>query len=184
MDNNEAPVIKTTEEVSIKPVCATVKERRILVPIDIASHQHSKISTEFVLKHLIKPKESSIHFLTIIPRKEVSEYSSTLSQNASRCKATELSIERWFREICEKNEVAFSVEAVELAKMSNKTISSIICERCLRFSGKVYTLVALAAHNRSGIAEFFLGSVCKYVVENACIPVCVINTAPQIKETA
>ena len=54
MDNNEAPVIKTTEEVSIKPVCATVKERRILVPIDIASHQHSKISTEFVLKHLIK----------------------------------------------------------------------------------------------------------------------------------
>jgi nucleotide-binding universal stress UspA family protein len=42
----------------------------------------------------------------------------------------------------------------------------------------------LAAHNRSGIAEFFLGSVCKYVVANACIPVCVINTAPQIEETA
>ena len=184
MDNNEAPVIKTTEEVSIKPVCATVKERRILVPIDIASHQHSKILTEFVLKHLIKPKESSIHFLTIIPRKEVSEYLSTLSQNASRCKATELSIEKWFADLCKKNEVAFTVEAVELAKISNKTISSIICERCLRFSGKVYTLVALAAHNRSGIAEFFLGSVCKYVVANACIPVCVINTAPQIKETA
>jgi hypothetical protein len=68
MDNNEAPVIKTTEEVSIKPVCATVKERRILVPIDIASHQHSKISTEFVLKHSIKPKERSErvleHFVT------------------------------------------------------------------------------------------------------------------------
>jgi len=180
--NNEAPIIvKTTEEMETELPSATfIKERRILVPIDISSYHHSKVSTEFVLKHLIKPKESIIHFLTIIPRKEVSVYSSSgASQNASHCKAAELLIEKWFKSMCEGKKVAFTIEAVELAKMSNRTISSIICERCLRFSGQVYTLIALAAHNKSAIAEFFLGSVCKSVVSNACIPVCVVNTAPQ-----
>ena len=79
--NNEAPIIvKTTEEMETELPSATfIKERRILVPIDISSYHHSKVSTEFVLKHLIKPKESIIHFLTIIPRKEVSVYSSQWS---------------------------------------------------------------------------------------------------------
>ena len=123
--NNEAPIIvKTTEEMeTVLPSATFIKERRILVPIDISSYQHSKVSTEFVLKHLIKPKESIIHFLTIIPRKEVSVYSSSgASQNASHCKAAELLIEKWFKSMCEGKKVAFTIEAVELAKMSNNII--------------------------------------------------------------
>ena len=60
--NNEAPIIvKTTEEMETELPSATfIKERRILVPIDISSYHHSKVSTEFVLKHLIKPKESIV----------------------------------------------------------------------------------------------------------------------------
>lgn len=145
---------------------------RILVPLDLSSYQHSKVSVKFVLKHLVKPNESTIHFLTILPKKEVDEYSSEITQNASRCKSAQKSIEQWFKRMCEEKGVTCEIEAIELAKMTNRTISSIICER------RNYTIVALAAHNRSGMAKFLLGSVCKSVLANSSIPVCVVNTAP------
>ena len=145
---------------------------RILVPLDLSSYQHSKVSVKFVLKHLVKPNESTIHFLTILPKKEVDEYSSEITQNASRCKSAQKSIEQWFKRMCEEKGVTCEIEAIELAKMTNRTISSIICER------RNYTIVALAAHNRSGMAKFLLGSVCKSVLANSSIPACVVNTAP------
>ena len=74
--------------------------------------------------------------------------------------------------MCEEKGVTCEIEAIELAKMTNRTISSIICER------RNYTIVALAAHNRSGMAKFLLGSVCKSVLANSSIPVYVVNTAP------
>ena len=51
---------------------------------DLSSYQHSKVSVNFVLKHLVKPNESRHSFLdNIIMKKEVDEYSSErLRQNA------------------------------------------------------------------------------------------------------
>ena len=46
--------------------------------------------------------------------------------------------------MCEEKGVTCEIEAIELAKMTNRTISSIICER------RNYTIVALAFQRRNG----------------------------------
>lgn len=182
MNNEELFVPKKTdkEEESDKEK----NQVRILIPIDMASYKHAFEAVKFCIQNTCPTpsKSCAIHFLTILPRDYLSEYTSDISQNGSKCIKNEAILEKWFKSICLDNEIACSFEALELGgKVKSSEIANIIVERTVRFGGNVYTLIVMNKHNTARnnlniVEEFFLGSVCKEVLRKSCVPVCIVPT--------